>query len=289
MVQAPKNLKKIESLVEIVAQLRGPEGCPWDKEQTHQSLTPFLLEEAHEVVEAIEQLRPSVPGADKASIESLTKLKEELGDLLFQVILHSQLASERGEFNLADVIETLNKKMIHRHPHVFSDIQVSSSDEVLKNWETLKQAETPKEDKKGSPFQNIPKALPSLQQAHKIGHKTQHLKFDWQNAKEVWAKVEEEVEELKEAWLKLQSVPEMEHELGDVFFSLAQFARHLNLDPEKVTRSANRRFVGRFQSMLELYASDTGAVDHFEPTILKQFGNLASEKKEAYWQRAKQL
>jgi len=281
MVKPPQNLKSIESLVEIVAQLRGPNGCPWDKEQTHQSLTPYLLEEAHEVVEAIEQLGPQPTMTDQI------KFKEELGDLLFQVILHSQLASEHGNFNFGDVIETLNKKMIHRHPHVFSGLPISTSEEVLKNWETLKQAEIPMEAKKESPFQNIPRALPSLQQAHKIGHKTEHLKFDWQNPEEVWGKVEEELEELKEAWKVLRSIPEMEHELGDVFFSLAQFARHLKLDPEKITRGANRRFVGRFQTMLEIFASETSAADTFHPEVLKQFGHLTLKEKEAYWQQAK--
>lgn len=269
MAQIPLNLRHISSLVEIVAQLRGPAGCPWDKEQTHESLTQYAIEETHELVEAIEI--PASPFKD-------SKIKEELGDVLFQVILHSQLASERGAFTLEDVIASISEKLIRRHPHVFADTEVADSAEVIRNWEKIKKEEKEKaQDTNDSPYAlNVP-PLPALQRAYKIGKRTEKLQFDWEDTDGVMLKVEEELTELREA-LDSESDTEIEHELGDVFFSLAQLGRHLKMEPEQVLRRANLRFEGRFNKMVELARSEG-----------KDWGHLTLEEKESYWQKAKKL
>lgn len=269
MAHSPSNLRDIESLVEIVAQLRGPEGCPWDKEQTHQSLTQYAIEETHELVEVIE--RP----ANSPNYEQ--KLKEELGDVLFQVILHTQLASERGAFTLQDVVEGISEKLIRRHPHVFSDTKVEGTDEVIQNWELIKKQEKAAQGEKASDYTlNVP-PLPALQRAYKIGKRTEKFKFDWEDLTGVMEKVVEEYEELHEA-LENESSAEIEHELGDALFSLAQLGRHLNMEPEQVLRKANLRFETRFNKMVELASADQ-----------KDWGHLTLEEKESYWQKAKAL
>ncbi|WII72031.1 nucleoside triphosphate pyrophosphohydrolase [Bdellovibrio sp. 22V] len=274
MAQIPSNLRQIESLVEIVSRLRGPDGCPWDKEQTHQSLTQYAIEEAHELVEVLEH--PSEgPAKDQ-------KIKEELGDVLFQVVLHSQLASERGAFTLQDVIAAISEKLLRRHPHVFAGAQVADTDEVIRNWESIKKAEKAMAVSldggvSESPYAlNVP-PLPALQRAYKIGKRTEKLQFDWDDAEGVMLKVEEEFEELREA-LEEGSEAEIEHELGDVLFSLAQLGRHLEMEPEQVLRRANQRFEGRFTKMIEL-AQLAG----------KDWGSLTLPEKEEFWQKAKEL
>ncbi len=266
MAKSPSNLRQIESLVEIVKSLRGPDGCPWDKEQTHESLTQYAIEETHELVEAIE---------DKGAARD-RKMKEELGDVLFQVMLHSQMAEERGAFNIADVIEGISEKLIRRHPHVFSDASVIDSAEVIRNWEEIKKKEKALqgEESKSAYALNVP-PLPALQRAFKIGKRTEKLQFDWDNAEGVMVKVEEEFDELREA-LDLVSAAEIEHELGDVLFSLAQLGRHLGMDPEQVLRKANARFETRFNKMIEF-----SEADH------KDWGALKLDEKEEYWLKAK--
>ena len=265
MNNSPTNLRDISSLVEIVEQLRGPQGCPWDKEQTHESLTQYAIEETHELVEVLEAPR-------NAANDDL--MKEELGDVLFQVILHSQLASERGAFNLSDVIENISEKLIRRHPHVFANLAVKNSQEVIENWEKIKKEEKGN-DNSNNPYAITVPALPALQKAYKIGKKTEKLKFDWTNIEDVLLKVEEEYNELHEA-LDLDSDDAIEHELGDVLFSLAQLGRHLELEPEQVLRKANSRFESRFKLMVELSQQD--GID---------WGSLSMEQKEIYWQKAK--
>lgn len=266
MVHPPSNLRQIESLVEIVKSLRGPDGCPWDIEQTHESLTQYAIEETHELVEAIEDKSPS---RDQ-------KMKEELGDVLFQVLLHAQMATERGAFTLADVIEGISEKLVRRHPHVFSNLNVQDSAEVVRNWEEIKKKEkADKNDTSTSTYSlNVP-PLPALQRAYKIGKRTEKLHFDWENIDGVMNKVEEELGELREA-LDLTSDEEIEHELGDVLFSLAQFARHLNMEPEQVLRKANSRFEERFNKMITFCMEEK-----------KDWGLLSLDEKESYWQKAK--
>lgn len=261
MPQAPKTLNSFESLVQVTKDLRGPDGCPWDKEQTHKSLTPYAIEEVHEMVEAIES------GAD-------AHVCEELGDVLFQVVLHAAIAEERNAFNISDVIESINGKIVRRHPHVFSDTKVTGTDEVLKNWEEIKKQEK-KNKSAQDDFFNIPASLPSLQRAHKIGEKTKKYKFDWNKPEQVLAQLKSEITELEEA-IQKKNQQNIQHELGDVLFSTAQLARHLNTEPESDLREANRRFIKRFEKMISYLNS------------LDEFINLSTEEKESLWTRAKQ-
>jgi tetrapyrrole methylase family protein/MazG family protein len=248
-------VKAFEELIEIVEKLRGPAGCPWDKAQTHQSLTPYAIEEAHELEEAIH-------------CKDVENIKEELGDLLFQSVLHSEIAKQEGNFDIHDVITHLNQKMVHRHPHVFSDTQVKDAGEVVQNWEKLKDKE--KNTKK---VFDIPKSFPALLRAHKIGKRARKMDFGWNTYNEVLADVEGELKELKEA-LQSQDQTHIEEELGDLLFSVAQLARHLDLDAEKALRLSNEKFVNRFEKMLAV-----------EP----EFEDLPRDQKEKLWQKVKEL
>lgn len=264
MAHIPSNLRQLESLVEIVKSLRAPDGCPWDKEQTHESLTQYVIEETHELVEALELPESSLKDE---------KIKEELGDVLFQVILHAQLATERGAFTLNDIIEGISEKLVRRHPHVFADLKVSDSEEVIRNWEKIKKQEKAAKDEDAYAL-NVP-PLPALQRAYKIGKRTEKMQFDWDDAEGVMLKVEEEFEELREA-IEEGGDKAIAHELGDVLFSLAQLGRHLEMEPEYVLRRANQRFEGRFNKMVEIARLEK-----------KDWGALTLEEKEAYWQKAK--
>lgn len=261
MPKAPENLRDFSSLLKVVEFLRGPDGCPWDKEQTHQSLTRFAIEEAHELAEAIDS------GDDR-------ELREELGDLLLQVVLHAEIARQDGRFNIEDVIEILNAKMIRRHPHVFGDVKVQNSDDVIANWTEIKAQEKGK--KKEKMAFDIPVALPALARGQKIGEKTEKIGFDWNTSAAVWEKVREEISELEEELKAQGNSDRIEAEIGDVFFSVAQLARHLGLDAEQCARKANQRFESRFKRMQELVESDG-----------KSWNALSSADKEAYWSRAK--
>lgn len=235
MVTPPKKLDDFQSLVEIVEALRGPEGCPWDKEQTHRSLTPYAIEEAHELADAIET------GQTKDIIE-------ELGDVLLQVVLHSEVASQsespEQQFTITNVIASISEKMVRRHPHVFSDVSAKDSDEVLKNWQEIKaQEKTPLQDR----F-DLPHNLPALQKSKKIGSKTKKFNFDWDSVDQVLLKVEEELQEVKEA-LSEKNHEAIEDEIGDLLFSVAQLARHSDIEPEQALRKANHRFEKRFFNM----------------------------------------
>lgn len=263
MVHPPKNLRDPLSLVQIVAALRGPDGCPWDREQTHESLTPYAIEEVSELVEAIES------GDD-------AKTKDELGDVLLQIALHAQLAEERGAFNFADVVANLNEKMVRRHPHVFSDVTAETSGEVVQNWEQIKKAEKAARGDSSGKLLDVPLALPALQRAAKIGARTNKLKFDWQNVEQVMEKVREEVAEFEEA-LDEDVHEAIVHELGDVLFSLAQASRHLGQDPEQCLRQANRRFETRFETMMTIAAEKNWT-----------WADLSNEQKETLWSEAKQ-
>lgn len=265
-----KILTEFQSLVEIVRRLRGPDGCPWDKEQTQKSLTQYAIEEAHELAEAIE-------GGNQKDV------KEELGDFLFQVVLQSQVAQDENHFDLADVIAALNEKMTRRHPHVFGEEKAADSKEVLKNWEKLKAAE----NKKAKPVFSYPRSLPALQAAYKIGVKTEGYKFDWDNEEQVFEKVREEFLETEKALKDLKQKTasneaelrhELEHEIGDLLFSAAQLARHVDMEPEQCLREANRRFEKRFNKVLELSGLDK-----------ERFSELSLDEKEELWKKAKLL
>lgn len=254
----PEDLKKFQSLVEVMTILRGPTGCPWDREQDHTSLTRYALEEAAELVEAIES------GEDKDIVE-------ELGDLLLQIVFHAEMGRQRGSFDISDVVESINSKMVRRHPHVFSDTTVSGSGEVLKNWDEIKKSEKPNrvESMGGPPH------LPALQRAYNIGKKTKKQGFDWERAEQVISKLEEEIAELREAIQKKGS-EEIETELGDLLFSAAQISRHLGFEPEQTLRKGNRKFEARFQATKELAKQ---AETPWE--------TLSEQEKENLWERAK--
>jgi len=260
MPKPPSNLNQFSSLVQIVKDLRGPDGCPWDKEQTHQTLTQYAIEEVYELAEAI----------DKNQTPSI---RDELGDLLLQVVLHSEIARQNGNFEIADVIQSISEKMVRRHPHVFSDVKAESVDQVWQNWQQIKSNEKPKTEKENQ-F-DIPNTLPALIKAQKIGNKTRAQNFDWKRVQEVIEKVEEELQELKEA-IQSSSAQEQQSELGDLLFSIVQVARHLGFDAEQALRQTNSRFESRFFKMKELIEIDQ-----------KKMETLPQTELESYWQKAK--
>lgn len=279
MVEPPRHLKTIEALRQVVAALLGPQGCPWDKEQTHQSLAPYALEEAFELVEAIES------GSQKEMVE-------ELGDYLLQVVLHSEIARLERRFSLEDVCEAINRKMIRRHPHVFSDQSAADSAEVLAKWAQLKESEREAKSRPQAQRQSmfsLPVNLPALQKAQKIGAKTADYCFDWGAPAEVMEKVEEELREFRTEW----SAGELDRageELGDVLFSLVQLARHLGIEAENSLRAANRRFEGRFFTMLKLAAEQGLLPQSDSPGQLRSsFAALSPQQKQALWDQAKKL
>ena len=224
----------LNELIQIMARLRAPGGCPWDHEQTHKTLIPFLIEEAYEVIDAIESGNP-------------THLREELGDLLLQVVFHAQIAQDDKRFTIEDVAQGIAEKLIRRHPHVFADATVSGADEVTRNWDTIK-----KEEKKNqvaeSVLDSIPKSAPALFQAYELGKKTSKESFDWDHVEDVMAKIEEEVAELKEA-LKQNNSKEIQSEMGDIFFAISNLSRHLQINPEEALRGTNNRFRKRYLAM----------------------------------------
>ena len=226
--------KGFQKLVKVMERLRGKKGCPWDREQTRDSLKPFLLEEAHEVLEAIEEGDTEI-------------LKEELGDLLFQVIFHAQIAKERGEFNIEEVLTELTNKMVRRHPHVFGKVKAATTQEVLSRWEEIKHQEH-RNRKRRSVLDGVPKGLPALMQAHQLQARAARVGFDWPDIKPVWDKVHEEIKEL-ESSLREGDVEAIEAEAGDLLFALVNVSRFMKVNPEDALRKANRRFMERFHYM----------------------------------------
>ncbi len=222
------NKHPFERLVWIMKELRSK--CPWDRVQTRESLKPYIIEEAYEVVSAIEDNDPS-------------KLREELGDLLLQIVFQAEIASEREEFDIYDVIEFLCDKLIRRHPHVFGNLKVEDKERVLENWEKIKAKE---KREKESVLDGVPDNLPSLLAAYRLQEKASRLGFDWSRIEDVWRKVGEELDELREAMEK-EDKEEIEAELGDLLFAIANLARFLDVDPEGALRKCNRRFKERFK------------------------------------------
>jgi tetrapyrrole methylase family protein/MazG family protein len=217
-----------ESFQEIIAHLRAPEGCPWDREQTHLSLRRYLLEETYEVLEALDA-------------EDAPALAEELGDLLLQIVLHAQIATEYGEFRMADILATVGQKMIRRHPHVWGETTVDGSGAVVRNWEAIKAAE--KGEKKASLLDGVSLELPALFRALRLTEKAAKPGFDWAHADDVLAKVREELDEV----LAAEDDAHRKEEMGDLLFVIANWARKLNIDPESALREANAKFARRFR------------------------------------------
>ena len=218
-------------LVRIMERLRGPGGCPWDREQTHESIKPYVIEEAYEVAEAIEA-------------NDLDELRTELGDLLLQIVFHAEMAREAGFFTIEDVVRGINEKMIRRHPHVFSDAEVKDSAEVLRNWARIK-AEERQHDEDRSVVAGVPRAMPALLRAHRLSEKASRVGFDWERAGDVLDKAREEFAEL-EAAVQLGDRHDVEAELGDLLFALTSLGRHLDIQAEDALQRANDRFIRRF-------------------------------------------
>ncbi len=253
-----------DDLVEIMARLR--RSCPWDREQTHASLVRYLIEETYEVVDAIEHGHEG-------------ELSEELGDLLFQIVFHSQLATERGKFSVADVIDGLSNKMIRRHPHVFGDVAVADIDAVWVNWEQLKSQETAGLSR-SSKLDGIPKHMGALQRGQKMQEKAARVGFDWPDARDITEKLHEELRELADARLRAGDLkpedPHVREELGDVIFTVVNLARRLGVDAEGAVRDANDKFERRFRYM-EAYAVASG----------RQLNDMTLDELEDLWQQAK--
>jgi tetrapyrrole methylase family protein / MazG family protein len=225
----------IERLREIMATLRAPNGCPWDREQTHESIKSALLEEAYELIEAIDN-------------RDMENMKEELGDVLLQVIFHSQLANETGKFNFDDVVTTISDKLVRRHPHVFGDVNAPDTATVLANWNEIKKKEKP--ERKG-PFDGIPKALPALMRATEVSKKAAKVGFDWPNAEGALAKVREETDELA---AETHDKTRAAEELGDLLFAVVNLSRHLKLDAEQCLYAATNKFQKRYEAMAAVLA-----------------------------------
>ncbi len=233
------NLASPHGMAAISARLRAPDGCPWDRRQTHRSLRPFLLEEAYETVDAIEHGSPA-------------DLADELGDVLLQVILHAQFAAEEGAFDLTDVYRSIATKIVRRHPHVFGSVEVDGVDQVVSNWEAIKADErADRGQSRQGPFAAIARALPALAGSREIQERAATLGWDWDAIEGVWDKVAEEIDELRAA----DGHDERLHELGDVLFAIVNLARWMKLDPEEALRAANHRWVSRHARVEELAAS----------------------------------
>lgn len=233
-------MQNMQRLVEIMARLRDPEhGCPWDLEQDFRSVMPYTLEEAYEVAQAIED-------------GDMQALRDELGDLLFQVVFHARMAEERGAFAFEDVAGTIAQKIVRRHPHVFGDAREADADTQTRSWEQIKAEERAAARRDGQPaseLDGVPAALPALSRAVKLQRRAARVGFDWPDWRGVFAKVREELEELQDE-VDAESDPALiEEELGDLLFAVANLARHLRLDPEVALRGANRKFERRFQGL----------------------------------------
>jgi len=248
-----------QKLLIIMERLRGEGGCPWDKEQTRESLKPFILEEAYELIEAID-------GGD------LEKIKEELGDLLFQIVFQCQIAKENKEFEITDVIEKISKKMVARHPHVFGSESYSTADEVMWHWDEHKRREG---KLRGSILEGIPETLPSLLRAHRLQDRAAKIGFDWEKIEDVRKKLDEELREFKEALGKKEQ-EEVEDELGDIFFMLVNMSRFVGVNPEDALRKTISKFISRFR-YIEMSAADRG----------RKLSDMTLEEMDKLWEEAK--
>jgi tetrapyrrole methylase family protein/MazG family protein len=252
----PEKLDQFATLVDIIAKLRAPDGCPWDRKQTHASLRENLLEECYEVLEALDEGEPA-------------KLCDELGDLLMQIVLHAQIAAEGGEFKLGDVIKGINAKLIHRHPHIFGLQKVKNADEVAHNWEVLKGEER---EAGTSILESVPKQMPALGYSQEVQRRVAQLGFDWEDVEGVIDKLVEEVREFKQT----ESSQQKAEEFGDLLFTLVNVARRQGIDTEAALREANRRFYQRFNYMEEV-CRQRGI----------NFGDLSFDEQNKLWEEAK--
>jgi len=248
-------------LVNLMARLRGPAGCPWDREQTPESLRPFLIEECYEVLDALEEGSPD-------------KVRDELGDLLFQIVFHARIAEEQDQFTIQDVITAIREKMIRRHPHVFGEVKVANSGEVLANWEEIKKKEKAHQERT-SILDGVPQGMPALLRAHGIQKKAARVGFDWNELNEALPKLDEEITEFKES-LKTKDAAAIEEELGDIFFMLVNISRFLEINPEDALRKTISKFIRRFR-YIEEHAAEAG----------RSLKDMTLEEMEKLWQESK--
>ncbi|SEU06468.1 tetrapyrrole methylase family protein / MazG family protein [Salinibacillus kushneri] len=261
---APKEIQnhQFNRLREVIAILRGPNGCPWDRKQTHESLRPYLIEEAYEVIEAINE-------------QDDEKVADELGDVLLQIMLHGQIGEDEGYFSVDDVIKNITDKMIRRHPHVFGDFHLNTSEEVVKTWDEIKKEEKGGEVAK-SIVDDIERSLPALLTAYELQKKTAKAGFDWENFETIFDKIKEEIEEFEQSIAK-QTSTEMEKEFGDILFSLVNLARHRNINPELALSRSNQIFKKRFQ-YIEKRTKEMG----------KTLETVTLEGMDQFWNEAKE-
>ena len=265
-----------KDLIDLMDRLRSPNGCPWDREQTYATLAPMMLEEAYEAFEAVEEARAGRP----------QELRDELGDLLFQIVFYAQVAKERGEFTIDDVTNAIHTKMVRRHPHVFGDVKADDSATVLLNWETMKAEERraagKSEDTKTSILDGVPSKAPALMEAHQLSTKAARVGFDWKHVDDIFDKLQEEIGELRSAISDHSNLKDEEthtrvrEELGDLLFAATNIARHMQVEPEAALKLTNRKFRKRF--------------NYIEESIRKKgqaFDKTSIDEMEKLWQEAK--
>ncbi len=255
-----KSKVTLEDLVELMATLRGEHGCPWDKKQTKATIRPYIIEETYEVAEAVDENDPKM-------------LKEELGDLLFEIVFYAQMMTEEDGIDIYDIIEGIHAKMIRRHPHIFGDVTVSGADEVVVNWEQIKQEE--KKAERNSVLEGVPKNLPSLLRAHRLQSKASNVGFQWENFQQVIEKLDEEFYELRHAY-KSGDAAHIEDEFGDMLFVMVSVARFLNINPDNALQKAIKKFTTRFQR-----------IEQQMKTAGKQWSEMSVEEMERLWEDAK--
>jgi MazG family protein len=252
--------RSFDELVKLMTTLRGPDGCPWDRKQTLPSLKPFIIEEAYEVVDAIDR-------------DDRRALAEEVGDLLLEAVFVAELTREEGSFDIYDSITAIHEKLVRRHPHVFGDVEAKDAEQVLVNWEKLKNEERKAEDK--SLLAGVPQALPALLKASRLTEKAARVGFDWRGAADVFTKLDEELQEVHEA-IRSGVESNVHDEIGDLLFTIANLARKLNVNPEEALQSTNRKFTTRFESMEREARSAEKNLDQY-----------SLEEMDAMWERAK--
>jgi len=272
LIVMPANFK---DLVDLMNKLRSPDGCPWDREQTYATLAPMLLEEAYEAFEAVEEAREG----------RHNELRDELGDLLFQIVFYAQVAKERGDFSIDDVTGSIHAKMVRRHPHVFGDVNANDTATVLLNWEAMKAEErraAGKNERNESLLDGVSSKAPALMEAHQLSTKAARVGFDWENVEDIFAKLEEEIGELREAIrTHTDSNNEADHtqvreEIGDLLFAVTNIARHLQVEPEAALKLTNRKFRRRF-----------GYIEATLRARSQTFDETALDEMEELWQQAK--
>jgi len=249
--------EKFQKLWAIMRRLR--QECPWDKEQTHDSIKAATLEETYEMIEAID-------------LKDYEELKSELGDLLLHIVFHSAIAEENKNFSIDDVIDSITEKLIRRHPHIFSDVKVNGTKDILRNWEEIKLSEG-----RDSVLEGVPKNLPSLARAYRLQEKASKVGFDWEKKEDVWKKVIEEIEEMHEME-RSGNQDEFEKEMGDVFFALTNYARFLGVNPENALRRTNEKFIARF-SYVEEKIKESG----------KKLTESTLAEMDKYWEESKKF